>query len=69
MPKVLAVTALVGVVGWSGSLAGQSGGGAASGPGRPLLDQYCVSCHNERLKTAGLVLEKVDVTDVREWTA
>ena len=24
---------------------------------RALIDQYCVSCHSERLKTAGVVLE------------
>src|SRR4051795_8849177 len=31
---------------------------------RALLDQYCVTCHNERLKTGGLSLEKLDVTQV-----
>src|SRR5262245_29528522 len=29
---------------------------------RRLLDQYCVTCHNERLKTAGLRLDQIDVT-------
>jgi mono/diheme cytochrome c family protein len=29
---------------------------------RALLDQYCVTCHNSRLKTAGLALDNVDVT-------
>ena len=24
---------------------------------QPLLDQYCVTCHNERLKTGGLALD------------
>src|SRR5215475_12425760 len=28
---------------------------------RALLDQYCVVCHNERAKTAGLMLDKMDV--------
>src|SRR5262245_33785750 len=28
---------------------------------RALLDSYCVTCHNERLKTAGLMLDKIDV--------
>ena len=32
---------------------------------RALLDQYCVTCHNERLKTGGLSLDKVDVNDTR----
>jgi cytochrome c5 len=34
-------------------------------PQRALLNQYCVTCHNERLKTAGLMLDKVDVADIR----
>jgi mono/diheme cytochrome c family protein len=29
---------------------------------RALLDQYCVTCHNDRLKTANLSLEKLDLT-------
>ena len=33
---------------------------------RQLLDQYCVTCHNERLKTAGLTLDRVDVQNVGE---
>jgi cytochrome c551/c552 len=28
---------------------------------RTFLDQYCVTCHNERTKTAGLMLDKLDV--------
>src|SRR5262249_17965628 len=31
---------------------------------RALLDRYCVTCHNQRLKTAGLMLDTIDVTDV-----
>ena len=31
---------------------------------RPLLDKYCVTCHNDRLRTAGLSLERLDVTNV-----
>ncbi len=31
---------------------------------RTVLDQYCVTCHNERLKTAGLMLDKADVDHV-----
>jgi len=31
---------------------------------RALLDKYCVTCHNDRLKTAGLTLEKLNVEDV-----
>ncbi len=31
---------------------------------RKLLDQYCVTCHNQRLKTAGLTLDKLDPSNV-----
>ena len=31
---------------------------------RPLLDRYCVTCHNDKLKTAGLVLEGFDVARI-----
>src|SRR5262245_20929544 len=29
---------------------------------RQFLDRYCGTCHNERLKTAGLSLERLDVS-------
>ena len=31
---------------------------------RALLDTYCVTCHNDRLKTAGLSLAAIDTADV-----
>ena len=31
---------------------------------RALLDQYCVTCHSDRLKTANLSLEKLDLATV-----
>ena len=31
---------------------------------RALLDQYCVGCHNQRSKTAGLTLDTMDLADV-----
>jgi Protein of unknown function (DUF1592)/Protein of unknown function (DUF1588)/Protein of unknown function (DUF1585)/Protein of unknown function (DUF1587)/Protein of unknown function (DUF1595)/Cytochrome C oxidase, cbb3-type, subunit III len=37
---------------------------AATPAPRALLDQYCVVCHNQRAKTAGLMLDKEDVTNV-----
>ena len=33
-------------------------------PQRALLDKYCATCHSERLKTGGLILEKLDTTKV-----
>ena len=33
-------------------------GGEDAATSRALVDQYCVTCHNARLKTGGLVLDK-----------
>src|ERR1700731_2679000 len=33
---------------------------------RAVLDKYCVTCHNERLKTAGLTLDKMDAGHVSD---
>src|SRR5437870_7558549 len=30
-------------------------------PARGVLDQYCVTCHNEQFRTAGLALDKLEV--------
>src|SRR5688572_18070568 len=38
---------------------------------RAVLDKYCVTCHSDRLKTAGLTLQTLDVnrvaTDAPTW--
>ena len=36
---------------------------AAAPTPRVFLDTYCVTCHNQKLKTAGLMLDKVDLND------
>ena len=33
-------------------------------PSSALLDRYCVTCHNERLQTADLVLDQIDLSDI-----
>ncbi len=33
---------------------------------RALLDQYCVPCHNQRLKTAGLMLDQLDIARMHD---
>src|SRR3954463_10203961 len=38
-------------------------------PQQELVDQYCVMCHNEQLKTAGVVLEGLHIDHVGENTA
>src|SRR5215470_19465540 len=37
---------------------------AAQTPARELVTTYCVSCHNQRLKTANLMLDTVDADQV-----
>ena len=36
----------------------------SSSPYRAVLNQYCVTCHNEKLRTAELLLDKADVENV-----
>src|SRR6478609_3279291 len=39
----------------------------AAPPTKPaLLNQYCVTCHNQRLKTAGLMLDSMDFDHVEK---
>ena len=45
--------------------AGQSGFRSnEAAPDRALLDRYCVTCHNARLRTAGLTLDNIDPGNV-----
>ncbi len=39
-------------------------GSPAASSQRQFLDRYCATCHNERLKTAGLSLAQVDLSKV-----
>ena len=41
-----------------------SRGTADASPDRALLNRYCVTCHNERLKSGGLMLDRMDVGQV-----
>ncbi len=44
--------------------AASAGGAPAALDPRAFLDRYCVACHNERLRTAGLLLDAADVGHV-----
>jgi hypothetical protein len=35
-----------------------------SAASRALLDRYCVTCHNQKLRTSGLALDTMDLTNV-----
>jgi len=37
---------------------------APSAPARALVDTYCVACHNQRVKTAGIAFDSADLSDV-----
>ncbi|MEO2194964.1 MAG: DUF1592 domain-containing protein [bacterium] len=50
----------------SGPLVAAGAQPAADVPSRELLDRYCVTCHNERLQTAELRLDDVDLTRIAE---
>jgi len=50
----------------AGQLESATSSTAAVSSQRTLLDQYCVTCHNERLRTADLLLDDVDVDHVAE---
>jgi hypothetical protein len=39
---------------------------AQAGATRALLDKYCVTCHNQKLKTAGLMLDQADLGRIGE---
>ena len=39
---------------------------AEPSPLRPVLNRYCVGCHNDRLRTAGLSLQALDAVHVAE---
>ena len=43
---------------------GRCGGAAPTQSPRAMLDRYCVTCHSDRLKTAGPTLESIDTTNI-----
>ncbi|MGB6943498.1 MAG: DUF1592 domain-containing protein [Bryobacteraceae bacterium] len=55
--------ACVAVLGLPMAVAGTVPDQAASSQ-RALLDKYCVVCHNDRAKTGGLTLQKIDVANI-----
>ncbi len=60
-----ALTVASGYVAVADSPQQSSGAPAAPVPVSPraVLDRYCVSCHNEKVRTAGLDLDRIDVAN------
>ncbi|HVZ20080.1 MAG TPA: DUF1592 domain-containing protein [Vicinamibacterales bacterium] len=66
----------IAVTAWAAAAAvsvGHAAGGPAGAPAAtapqpdpvaPMVKQYCVTCHNDRAKTAGLSLQNVDTADI-----
>ena len=66
------VLALAGFVGTLGAQQGPSGAPAPAeaAPHNALVNRYCVSCHNNRTKTAGLELDTINAQDLdANWEA
>ena len=61
------VLALAAVVALPAQTSSQEATGASAS--RALLDRYCVTCHNERLRTGNLALDTTDVGRVGEQAA
>ncbi len=59
--KTLAAGALVATLAVAGTASAQS----PSSAHQATVQQYCVSCHNQRLKTGGLTLDTLDIANVR----
>jgi mono/diheme cytochrome c family protein len=55
---------VVGIAGALGALASPALGAPAPAAQRAAVNQYCVTCHNSRLKTGGFSLEGIDVDHV-----
>jgi hypothetical protein len=58
----VAATAWLGAAGSGQSSPSPSA--ASVSPNHALLNRYCVSCHNQRTKSAGLALDQIDVDNV-----
>ena len=59
--RVVGAVCLAGMVAAAAPL---SAAAQTEAPSRALLDRYCVTCHNERLQTAGVMFDQVDVGQV-----
>ena len=47
----------------AGPKQGSGAGPDATSPERALVNKYCVTCHNQKAKTAGLTLDTLDLAD------
>jgi len=73
VPSCLTIVLMVLVSGQAAGPQGPSSNASAPTPAvstpRAVLDKYCVVCHNERLKTANLLLDKLDLARLGDHAA
>src|SRR5271165_1781344 len=60
MTKPLFIIGAVGFAAWGFQAPTQK----SSTPARELVNKYCISCHNQKLKTANLALDSADAVHV-----
>src|SRR5262245_61572015 len=60
----VACAMLLGMPALSGAASRPASPAFARADARSFFDTYCVTCHNDRLETAGLSLAGVDLTNV-----
>jgi mono/diheme cytochrome c family protein len=63
--------AATGSIVYTSAAQSESGAAATSAGPQAVIEQYCVTCHNQKLKTAGLALDTLDATrphaDAETW--
>ena len=71
LPRMLSTVGLAGGLVTAAApatvLSAQGTGAAApvaEAPSREIFDTYCITCHNERLQTAGLMLDRLNIGEV-----
>ena len=66
MVRSVSVAAALAAVLWvaTGTAAASAQPAPDASAHRAMLDRYCVVCHNERLRTAGLALDAADLSDL-----
>ncbi len=63
LAALLTLLVFLGLASSAGAVAEQSAAGGADSA-KALVDRYCVSCHNDRLRTSNLSLDGAELTDV-----
>jgi mono/diheme cytochrome c family protein len=66
IPGGIAIASIAAVTALTAQQQPASSESAGASPHRAVLDRYCVTCHSERMRTAGFSLEKIDLARVAD---